>query len=48
VVLVAVTVAAGFAIASWLPESVLQLVVGTLLLVFGLQWLRRRFSAPPG
>ncbi len=32
---------AGYAVASWLPESMLQLIVGTLLLVFGLQWLRK-------
>ena len=32
---------AGYAIASWLPESLLQLIVGTLLLIFGLQWLRK-------
>ena len=35
------TVAAGYAIAAWLPESLLQLVIGTLLLIFGLQWLRK-------
>lgn len=38
--LIALTVtaaAAGYAIAQWLPESLLQLVVGTLLLIFGLQ-----------
>ena len=33
--------AAGYAIARWLPESLLQLIVGTLLLIFGLQWLRK-------
>ena len=42
--LVALTVTAavaGYAIAEWLPESLLQLIVGTLLLIFGLQWLRK-------
>jgi uncharacterized membrane protein len=35
------TVVAGYALANWLPESVLQLIIGTLLLIFGLQWLRK-------
>jgi uncharacterized membrane protein len=39
--LVGFTVVAGYAVATWLPEAVLQLVVGALLLVFGLQWLRK-------
>lgn len=41
VALTVVAVAAGYAIAEWLPESLLQLIVGTLLLIFGLQWLRK-------
>ena len=48
VVLVVLTVAAGYAIASWLPESSLQLVVGTLLLVLGLQWLRKAILRSAG
>jgi len=41
VALAVATVAAGYAIAEWLPESLLQLAIGTLLLIFGLQWLRK-------
>src|SRR3989337_3006115 len=41
VALVAFTVVAGYALVSWLPESALQLAIGTLLLIFGLQWLRQ-------
>jgi uncharacterized membrane protein len=41
VALAAITVLAGYALAEWFPESLLQLIVGTLLLIFGLQWLRK-------
>jgi Ca2+/H+ antiporter, TMEM165/GDT1 family len=41
VALAAITALAGYALAEWLPESLLQLIVGALLLIFGLQWLRK-------
>jgi Ca2+/H+ antiporter, TMEM165/GDT1 family len=41
VALAAITAVAGYALAEWFPESLLQLIVGTLLLIFGLQWLRK-------
>ncbi|MGB3374979.1 MAG: hypothetical protein WBA87_07565 [Microbacterium sp.] len=41
VALAAFTAAAGYALATWLPEAALQLAIGTLLLIFGLQWLRK-------
>lgn len=39
--LAAFTAVLGVAITTWLSESLLQLVIGALLLVFGLQWLRK-------
>jgi uncharacterized membrane protein len=36
-----VTTIFGYALTSWLPEAALQLVIGGLLLGFGLQWLRK-------
>ena len=35
------TVVLGYAITQLIPESLLQLTVGVLMLIFGLQWLRK-------
>jgi uncharacterized membrane protein len=41
IALTAFTAVLGYAIQTWLPEALLQLVIGVLLLIFGLQWLRK-------
>jgi Ca2+/H+ antiporter, TMEM165/GDT1 family len=46
--LAAVTAVFGYALTRWLPESALQLGIGTLLLIFGLQWLRKAILRSAG
>ena len=41
VLLAILTVVAGYTILRLIPPSLLQLVIGTLLLIFGMQWLRK-------
>jgi uncharacterized membrane protein len=41
VALAVFTAIAGYSLTTWLPRSALQLAIGTLLLIFGLQWLRK-------
>jgi uncharacterized membrane protein len=42
------TAIAGYTLVNWLPRSALQLGIGTLLLIFGLQWLRKAILRSSG
>jgi uncharacterized membrane protein len=48
VLLSGVAAFSGYALINWFPKSALQLVVGSLLLVFGLQWLRKAILRSSG
>jgi uncharacterized membrane protein len=48
VALAGFTAVAGYALVNWLPRSALQLGIGTLLLIFGLQWLRKAILRSSG
>jgi Ca2+/H+ antiporter, TMEM165/GDT1 family len=48
IALTGVAVISGYALINWFPKSGLQFVVGFLLLVFGLQWLRKAILRSSG
>ena len=47
-VLCVIAAVAGYALINWFPKSALELVIGSLLLVFGLQWLRKAILRTSG
>src|SRR3954470_12857131 len=48
VLLTGVAFVSGYALINWFPKSALQFIVGSLLLVFGLQWLRKAILRSAG
>jgi uncharacterized membrane protein len=48
VLLAGLAAVSGYALVNWFPESLLQFIVGSLLLVFGLQWLRKAILRASG
>jgi uncharacterized membrane protein len=48
VLLSGIAAVSGYALIHWFPQSLLQLIVGSLLLVFGLQWLRKAILRSSG
>src|SRR3954449_7792090 len=48
VLLAGVAAFSGYALVNWFPETLLQFIVGSLLLVFGLQWLRKAILRASG
>src|SRR5438477_7215097 len=48
VLLSGVAAVSGYALINWFPKSLLQFIVGSLLLVFGLQWLRKAILRSSG